>query len=94
VSLVPLTDAARATYHLPPGIAGALIDRVALLGAEGLAGIQVGDVVLRVGNDRVSSPAQVRAKLAEVRARGDTSVVILLQTGNRPHWVAVPLRKI
>ncbi len=91
LSLVPITDAARATYHLPAGIEGALVDHVALLSPVAQAGIAMGDLVLKVGAERVRSPAEAQRLLAAARAQGLTSVVILVQTDDRPHWVAVPL---
>jgi serine protease Do len=68
--------------------------RVARLNSDGLAGdvnLRVGDVILRVQDYPVSTPAAVFERLDASRSAGDTAAALLVRgtAGNR--WIVLPL---
>ena len=50
-----------------------------------------GNLILRVGMDRVATPDDVHVRLDKARAEGRKSVVMLLEAADGPHWVVMPL---
>jgi serine protease Do len=50
-----------------------------------------GDVILRVKDKRVASPAEVWTALDAARAEGDKSVLMLIEANGIPHWMVMPL---
>ncbi len=80
VSLAPLSTATRERYELPATIrSGVVVTRVQAGGVAARAGITAGDVVQRVGQTVVSTPADVeRAKDALLKSQtGETKSVAL-----------------
>jgi serine protease Do len=86
-----ITDEIRRTLNLASKEPAVSVLGVAANSAAADAGLSPGDVILRVGIDRVSSPDDVTKKLDEARAHGKTAVLMLVQTQDRPHWVVVPV---
>jgi len=56
-----------------------------------MAGLAIGDIILRVRNHEVAAPDDVAKSLAAARNDGLKSVLLLVQSGDRPHWVLVSL---
>lgn len=54
-------------------------------------GMQTGNVILDVGGKAVSSPADIRNELTEMRKAGKKSVLMRLKSGNATKYVAMPL---
>jgi len=71
---VPITEELRAHYGAPKD-RGVLVVRVDAAGACGVAGIEVGDVLVGIGSDTVTAPAEVQRALA----RRDRSVPIAVR---------------
>lgn len=84
----PLADAQRRQLGVEAG-KGVRIGRVEGLAAR-RAGIQPGDVVLRVGRDEVNSPAELDRALRDARA-GDT-VMLLVRNARGSQFIAVTPR--
>jgi serine protease Do len=73
----------RVSQQLPEDRTGVLIDGVESGGAAGLAHLQRGDVVIRVGTEPVSSPAQlVRALEKALADSGDELIPLQVIRGN------------
>ena len=53
-------------------------------------GFARGDVVVRVGDEEVDSPAQVRGLVDAAKAAGHHHILMLVNTQGRPHWLPVP----
>ena len=56
------------------------------------AGLSAGDIILRVQDAAVATPLDVHDKLESLRHEGRNAAVLLVQSGDRPHWIAVPLK--
>jgi len=61
-----LTSTVRQQLDLPAGIEGVVVDQVDPVSAAGRAGMQRGDVILKVGNDEIDSPQAFRRALRDV----------------------------
>ncbi|HEX3349495.1 MAG TPA: trypsin-like peptidase domain-containing protein [Acetobacteraceae bacterium] len=85
-----ITPELRATYNLPPGQTGVLIEGVAANSTGADVGFARGDVVVRIGNDEVDTIEQIRDRVAAARAGGQDHVLALVITHGRPHWIPVP----
>jgi serine protease Do len=77
----------------PPGAPGVVILGVAANSIAADAGLSAGDIILRVHDARMAAPEQVHGALDALRREGRTAAVLLVQSGDRPHWVAVPLHE-
>jgi serine protease Do len=60
-------------------------------GAEN--GLQAGDVILRVGEEAVSNPDDVRLQLADLHKAGKHSVLMRIKSGEATRYVALPLQR-
>lgn len=93
------TDAAAVrTIQLPDGrtdvtVHGVTVVGVAANSAAADAGFAAGDVILRVMNAPVATPADVTSALEAARADGRKAVMMLVLTDNRTHWVVVPIHE-
>lgn len=57
------------------------------------AGLAAGDIILRVQDARVAAPEEVHDQFEALRRAGHDSAVLLVQFGDRPQWIAVPLQE-
>ena len=87
-TLGPLTERARAELGLAPDVEGAVVTSLQQGGPAAEAGMQVGDVILRVGGTKVASPDEA---IAELRDTGGRSVLIQIARGDARLFVGVPL---
>jgi serine protease Do len=87
----PLTDAARAARNLAAGQPGVLLTGIAPSTAATGHGLKPGDVILRVQNSPVATPADVLTQLDEARKQQLRHVVLLVQGQDGVRWVALPL---
>jgi serine protease Do len=53
------------------------------------AGIQPGDVILRVGNADVKTPAEVQKQVADAKAAGLKAVRLMVKSGDQTQFVAL-----
>jgi serine protease Do len=65
VSVVPLTPDVRNQLEAPESVQGAAIDSVAPGSPAERAGLQAGDIILRVNRTPVASPADLRSALGK-----------------------------
>ena len=90
MSLQNLTDELRTQLGLEADDGGVLIGRVSG-GAAGRAGLQSGDVILRVGRDNITSIAEFNEAVEGVKA-GD-SVMLLVRRGENTSFLALNVRE-
>ena len=89
MGLAPLTPQARRARSLSEDASGVVITRVDPDSNAAEKGLEAGDVVLRVNNRNVTSPADLQNAVAEARRAGRKSVLLLVakaegQTGFFP----------
>jgi serine protease Do len=80
------------------GRAGGAAHGVVILGvaANSIAadgGLSAGDIILSVQDTRVATPEEVHGQFEALRREGRDAVVLLVQSGDRPRWIAVPLQE-
>ena len=87
--IAPLTDEARAENSIEEDIKGALIVAVQEEGPAAQENVLPGDVIIEVNQDPVSSPLDVREKVAEAIASKRKSVLLLINRKGTLRFVAV-----
>lgn len=87
--IAPLTDEARAENGIEEDIKGALIVAVQEEGPAAQENVLPGDVIIEVNQDPVSSPLDVREKVAEAIASKRKSVLLLINRKGTLRFVAV-----
>jgi serine protease Do len=73
------------------GAQGVIVTNVAPNGPAADLGFQTGDVILEVAGKAVSSPADVRSALDEVRKGGKRTVLMRVKSGESTKFVAAPV---
>jgi serine protease Do len=86
LELQPLPPQARGTYGSEGGV---LIASVTPGSLADLSGLEAGDVILRVGNQVVSSPAEVTARIRAAQASHGAVALLVMRQGNTAY---VPLQ--
>ena len=93
LSAVPADE--KANLGLEEGLQGVLVTSVAPGSDPANRGMSTGDVILRVQNDPVGSPAEVKAGIEAARAAKHNYVLMLVLPKSRevpgPKWVALLL---
>lgn len=91
LSLVPITPETRQQYRLPERSTGALIVGVRADSPAAKKGLRAGDVIKMVGQKPVSNPQDVIEEVRQASARRRNAVVLLIERGGDPRFVAVDL---
>jgi serine protease Do len=78
LGLSSLTAESRRAYNLNDDLAGVVITKVDPDSDAADKGLQPGDVVLKIGNRMVRSPADVQSGIAEAQKGGRKSVLLLV----------------
>jgi serine protease Do len=78
LSIVPLSDAGRQQYRVDAKVNGVLITRVDPNSEAAEKGFSPGDVIVAVGNRQVRSPADLTRAIADAKAAGRDSVLLLV----------------
>jgi serine protease Do len=92
LSLAPLTPQARRARRLDDTVSGVVITKVDPDSNAADQGLEAGDVVLKVGNRNVASPADVQSGVAEAKRAGHKSVLLLVARGQgQTGFVAIDL---
>ncbi|HTK34858.1 MAG TPA: Do family serine endopeptidase [Caulobacteraceae bacterium] len=88
MGLVVLDDAARRRLSVKAGVNGVAIDQVAANSTAGKAGLRRGDVIMRVGDHPVTSPAEVKAA-ADAAQKAKRPLLLLISRNGRPQFLAL-----
>jgi serine protease Do len=95
---VPDSDIPKLGLTLAPGNrpgdgkdSGVVVTAVADGGVAADHGFQVGDVILDVGGNPVTTPADVRKSLADARTAGKHTVLFRVKSGDGMKFVALPI---
>jgi serine protease Do len=92
LSLGPLTDDARARLGMDPQQGGVLVQGVAPNTTAWERGITSRSVVIMVGTQPVTSPADVLRMIAEAEKGNRTFVMLLVEGARGMHWIPLPLK--
>ncbi len=91
VHLSAIGDSERREFALAATQRGAVVASVEPDSLAAESGVQPGDVVVKVGDQAVSGPADLRANLKQVKEQGRRSALVLVRGKNGQRWVPVPL---
>ena len=80
LTLRPLSSAARGEFGIADDVTGVLVSDVAADGAAAEKGVKPGDVIVEVGQEPVTSPAEVEARVKQAQEAGRKSVLFLIQS--------------
>jgi len=79
LTLSAMTDSLRERFELGEDIEGVVVTAVDASSTASEKGVRPGDVIVEAGQDKVSAPDQIKAKVEEAKAAGRKSVLLLIQ---------------
>jgi len=94
VHLSPITDSEVRESDLPAKQRGALVTSVEANSLAADDEVLPGDVIVKVGEQAVSDPADLRANFEKIKAQGRRFALMLVRGKNGLRWVPVPLDAI
>jgi serine protease Do len=93
MKLAPLTDAVRLQYGIGEDVKGAVVTQVAPDSPAREKMVEPGDVITEAGEKLVTSPDDVRARVAELQEEGKANILLLLsKSGRQGEMRFIPLR--
>jgi len=93
LTLRPLSGAAREEFGIADDVTGVLVAEVAPDGAAADKGVRPGDVIVEVGQEPVSSPAEVAARVREAVEADRKSVLFLIHSQGDLRFVPLTLSR-
>jgi serine protease Do len=93
LGLVPLTEQTRNRLGVRPNVQGVGIDSVASGSDAAKKTIRRGDVLVKVGETNVTTPAQAQAAVAAAKATKRPSVLVLINRGGRSIFLPLKLEE-
>jgi serine protease Do len=84
ITLQPLTPVLRQQLKLDEKVQGVVIAGISPSSDAATKGLQRGDVILKIGQKPVTSPAEAAAAVDAERKAGKDTVLMLVQRGNTP----------
>jgi serine protease Do len=91
LTLGTLSANARSQFGIPDDITGVVVTGVANGGSAAEKGVRPGDVIVEVGQEPVTSPGEVDARVADAVTAGRKSVLFLIQSGSDLRFVPLSL---
>ena len=91
MTLSPLSAGLREQFTLGDDVNGVVITGVSGDSAAAERGIRPGDIIVEVGQEEVSTPADVASKVRAIEQAGRKSALLLVQRGGDLRFVAVRL---
>ncbi|WP_164156409.1 Do family serine endopeptidase [Sandarakinorhabdus rubra] len=84
ITLQPLTDTLRQQLRLDEKVAGVVIAGISPSSDAATKGLQRGDIILKIGQKPVTTPAEAAAAVDAERKAGRDTVLMLVQRGTTP----------
>ena len=91
LTLAPIDSGMRSRYGLSKDASGAVVASVADGGGAAEKGLQAGDVITRVNQDRVKAPADVVRAVKKAKEEHRKSILLLVERQGDQRFVAVDL---
>ena len=89
MQLAPISDSLREEYAIDASVGGVVVIDIDEASASFEKGIRIGDVISEVAQEKVNSPSDVEALLSAASDAGRKSILMLVQRGGQPRFVAV-----
>jgi len=93
LSLAPLTPKMRERLELGEDAKGVVVAKVAPDSRAAESGLKTGDVIVRVGNDPVTTPEEASAKIKAAEKAKKEAVPLLIAREGTTYYLALPLVK-
>ncbi|MDF1586642.1 DegQ family serine endoprotease [Marinimicrococcus flavescens] len=93
LTVAALDDELRARFGLPEDARGVVIVEVANNGPAAQENLRAGDLVVEVGQEEVSAPAELVAKVAEARQQDKRAALLLIDRQGDLRFVAVRFKE-
>lgn len=90
----PMTDAIREEFNIPDDddtLRGVVVTEVIQGSPAAERGMQVGDLIRRIGQKQVMSPSDLIDGVAEARRLKKNTFLLLIRRGDRERFVAIPV---
>jgi len=91
LTLSAITDELRQQFELPQDAKGVMVVQVDNASAAAEKGVRAGDVIVEVGQQEVTSPAEVADRVREHRDQDKNTVLLLLDRAGDLQFIAVRL---
>ena len=91
LALAPLSADQREELGLPPTAKGVVVSRVTPDSLAADSGIEAGDVIVRVGDEVVTTPADAIAKIRKAEAEKKDAVPLLVMRDGTTYYLALQL---
>jgi len=91
LTLSALTDELRTEFQIQEDVNGVMVVAVDVSGVAAEKGVQPGDIIVEVGQEEVSTPADVEAKVEEHRQHDKRTVLLLLDRQGDLQFIALRL---
>jgi serine protease Do len=93
LTLAPMSDALRQEHGIDDQVEGVVITAVAPGSAAAEKGLGAGEVVLEVGQEPVTTPAEVVDRIGDAREAGRRSVLLLVENEGDLRFVALSIEE-
>ena len=91
LTVQPLTDDIAQSLNLPAGSGGLVVMDVDAASDAGAKGLAAGDVIVEVGQEKVSTVNDLQAKVQAAKDEGRKSILLLIRREGNPRFVALSL---
>ena len=91
MALAPLSPEARNALHLKDDAKGVVVSHVAPNSKASESGVRAGDVIVRVADAAVGTPAQAAAKIHEAQKAKKEAVPLLVMRDGTTYYLALQL---
>ncbi len=91
LGLSAITDEIRKKYKLKSGAKGVVVTSVDDNSPIADRGIQPGDIILKLQNEAIASPADVQKQIDALKKQGKKSALMLVARGDEQRFVPVPI---
>jgi serine protease Do len=89
MTLATINNSVRQRFQLPQNVRGVLVTRVAPNSQAAEQGIRAGDIIEKVDNAAVTSPADVSSKITAARRADKPAVLVLVNRRGNSQYVAL-----
>ena len=89
LSLASVTPEMRRRFQVPDGVNGVAVTRVAPNSPAAEQGLQPGDIIEKIDNATVTTPAEVTAKVNAARKNDKPAVLLLVNRRGNSQFVAL-----
>ncbi len=93
ITLGSLTDASRKQFNVPEDVSGVVVTKVSPNSQAALKGVNIGDVIVEIAQEKVESPKQAADAMDKAVKSGKPSVLLLVNREGDVLFVALKLSK-